>query len=170
MRLVTYGRNSFYFLTDAQFAAAMVEWNQGKSVWVESVEALLPVPRWAVGLPPEHRGLQVGFSWNKGGRVIPFLPGWVAIQRPARVDGKEVKRGSIYWRAEEQGDEDKKYYWKEINIKSPVNLRVEDGVTSDDVKKFIDEIGFMPIDQILEDPDLRHAVSYIPLLPENLLS
>ena len=171
MRLVTYGRNSFYFLTDAQFAAAMEQWNQSKSVWVESIEALLPPPKWAVGMPPEHLGLQIGYSWNMPGlEIAPFLPGWVAIQKPTVVDGKEAKRGAVYWRAKDLGEDGGGYHWKEINIRYPIRLTIEEDITSDQVKNFIDRIGFLPIDQVLEDPELRNAVPYTPLLPENLLS
>ena len=170
MKIVSYYGGGAYFLTDKQFAAAVAEWNQGKSVFVESIQALLPPPKAPAGLPAEHQGLQIGFSWNQTTKLIPLLPGWVAIQKPVTVDGKEVKRGAVYWRAESNCEDGKTYYWKEINVRSPSILKVDEATTSEDVRAFIDAVGFKPVDEMLEDPEFRHAVPYTPLLPDYLNS
>ena len=110
MKIVSYGRGNFYFLTNDQFEAAKEEWVKGNSISIKDLEILLPPPKNPAGVPHEHRGLQICYSWN--------LPGWVAVQRPIKNEqGVEIKRAAVYARdldrCYEKGE---RYYWREINV------------------------------------------------------
>lgn len=170
MKIVSYGRGNAYFLTDKQFDAAVREWASGNSALFPSIGALLPRPKMPAGIPSEHRGLQIGFSWNNTDVEIPGLPGWIAIQKPTKKGDIELRRGAVYRRGQDRNSEQPaRYCWEEINVRDPIKSNMDLDVGSEEIKAFIDAVGYIDADDILEDDDMRNSVPWEQLLPDYLL-
>lgn len=169
MKIVSYGQGNWYVLTDKQFEASMSFWANGGSAYVDKLGVLLPPPRKPSGTPPEHSGLEIGYSW---GAEAPIwgLPGFVAVRKPTvSPEGNEIQRAAVFFRDSDLSDEEGSFRWREVNVRNHGDASVPDDLTSAEVKEFVGKLNFRKIDDVLENDNLRDSVQLGMLIPKSML-
>lgn len=159
MKLVTYSKDEYYFLTDEEFEKAAESWADGKPILFKSKGLYLPQPRRPVSIPNEHAGLQLAFSFDED---VYGLPGWIGIRKPMlnRETKEEIKPGALFVRVKDHGNEFLKYRWH----------RLGDMMDSAEVKEFIRALKPVMSEDILNDEELRTSIPFEPLLTEYYLN
>jgi hypothetical protein len=159
MKLVVYSKNDYYFLTDEEFEKATESWSKDKPIFFRSRGLYLPLPKKPVGVPPEHAGLQLAFTFND---MHYGMPGWIGIQKPSvdKETGKEFKPGALYVRVKDHSANVLSYRWHNVNP----------NLSSDEVRDFIKSLKPIMAEDILKDEELRTAIPFEPLLSDYYLN
>lgn len=159
MKLVVYSKDEYYFLTEDEFDKAVESWGNGKPILFKSRGIYLPQPRRPVGLPPEHSGLQLAFTFNE---EHYGMPGWIGIRKPMidKKTGEELSTGAVYVRVIDHDQERTRYKWHWIN----------NDMDSDKAKEFIKSLKPIMAEDILKDDDLRSIIPFEPLLTDYFLN
>lgn len=159
MKLVVYSKDEYYFLTDDEFEKAAESWNDNKPIFFRSRGIYLPQPRRPVGIPPEHAGLQLAFTFSD---KYYGTPGWIGIQKPTinKETGEEIKPGAIYTRVKDHGADKLRYRWHQMN----------NDMDSSEIKDFIKSLNPLMAEEILKDNDMRMAIPFEPLLTDYFLN